>query len=790
MNASAPALALLLGGAWLALLVAPARAQAPDATPSQVPAAQPLPVLPAGFDAPPVSVASQSIEQLMALPEVVVPRPRTLTILHTNDSYGLFEAVKLDPYRARPTIAGGLARAAALIGGERDRASATLLFSAGNVLGPSSLAATTRGRSVIEAMNQAGYDAWLPANHDFGYGLDALMDRVRESSASAVLTNVRWAKSKEPVAKPYALFERGGLRVAVIGLLDGGLAQYVDLKDSARIEVVPPLESVACWVPIIRKEATPDIVVALAHLSLDQEMPLLTRDSGIDLVIGGFNSSNPNAIAVHEVVGIDGKRALHAGAFGTAVGKARLTFEPGPQGDYRLSRIEPDMLRLDEELPHSLGGALTGLVQSAKKDSADAWTRSYGGLARLADRATSDDAKALIPEIMRLAARAEVAVLPRAFFHDERIYGPITTTKSLYYAMPWEDALAVAEVRGSVLVTLYDKALAGDRPYALAAGIAKVSGVVQINGRPAEADTTYSIAVPLPAVQGKSLGLEALNGAKSRTARTSVREAMVAYFDEQGKLGRAVSRAGFPDYYLTPFWKSSLQLATDLQRRAVDTAGARYPDLTWKGDKSGMSWGGDLTYEAGTTWAANELENTLKLSYHSDQLSDGKSQTSADRIQFISDYRTQAFSAQTKPYATLTLNTRFVNDKDPRYFLGQLGTGVSHQLPLGLEVRAGIEYRHHFFDRTQPDRTGGTSQVLFKQTLWGLALSTDLKLFATGNVAGEGVLMDDESVISLPLTDTTALSYKFNAYHNTLFPDWATRHMVGLVFKFNQPWLF
>ncbi|MNL48813.1 hypothetical protein D3C87_1716960 [compost metagenome] len=57
-------------------------------------------------------------------------------------------------------------------------------------------------------------------------------------------------------------------------------------------------------------------------------------------------------------------------------------------------------------------------------------------------------------------------------------------------------------------------------------------------------------------------------------------------------------------------------------------------------------------------------------------------------------------------------------------------------------------------------------------------------------MAGEGVLLDDESVVSLPLTDTTALSYKFNAYRNTLYPDWATRHMVGLVFKFDQPWLF
>lgn len=733
-----------------------------------------------------------SVESLLAPPPVVVPRPKTLMVLHTNDWYGLFDPVKLDPYSSRPKIVGGLSRAAALIDKERSRGIPTLLLCSGNVLGPNMVSAATRGKAMVEAMNRMGYDAWLPSNHDFNYGLDVLRERIREASASAVLTNVRWAKTDQTFARPYALFERGGLKVAVLGLVDQDVVQYIDFAEAPRITIDPPMDAVARWVPLIRRAATPDVIVAMTHLSLDREMALLTRDSGVDLVIGGFNTTNASAIAIHEVVGVDGKRALHAGGFGTAVGKARLTFEPTPQGDYQLARIEPGLIRLDDEtLPYKVAEATSSpivtLSQETKRLAARAWTEESGKLARLAEDLESDQVMGLVPEIMRLQARSEVGVVPRSFFHNERVFGPINSPRALLYAMPWEDALSVVELKGSQLSSLY---YAARGRHAFFAGLSEKDGAVWINGRPLESKANYTVASTYPATRGKVSGLEGLAGGTSRVLTISVRRAVLRYFRQQGKLGREVSLTGFPDYFRIPFWKSSLQFTTDLQRRQVDADGKRYPDLSWKADKSGMSWGGDLTYDLGTNWGPHELDNTLNLSYHSDQLSDGKSQTSSDKIQLVTDYRSDTLWSVAKPYATLTLTTRFNNDQDPRYFLGQLGTGVSHPFPFGLELREGIEYRHHFFDPKQADKTGGTFQLAFKRSVYWLNLQTDLKLFATPDLGKDGLLIDDESVFSVPLTETTALSYKVNLYRNTLYPDWANRHLLGVTFKFTQPWLF
>jgi hypothetical protein len=772
-------LALLV---WLGTMPGPARAE--TATPSATASL-----------APPVPLASASLEQLLSPPEPVVPRPRTLTLLHVNDTFGCFLPIRVDPYTSQERETGGAVRLAAMVARERAAGGPTLFLCAGNALGPRPHAAIHRGRDVVAFMNRLGVDAWLPCGYDFSYGVDTLLDRISEASASAVLTNVRWSGNGLPIARPYATFERGGVKVAVLGLVDPAGVGLVNFADRARIAFDPPLEAAERWVPIIRHQASPDVIVALTHLTLDQEMPLLSRHSGIDLVVGGFVSTNPSAIAIHQVIGSETKRALHAGAFGTALGKARLTLEPNPQGVYRLARLEPDWLRLDDEtlpLKQAIRGApaiASDLSALIARDAAE-WTRDHGDLANLSNHLAPGGARRVVAEIMRLRAHAEVAVVPRSFFHDEEVYGPVSSAKSLYYALPWEDALSVVNVPGDRLETLFNRleSLPGS---GLFAGLERLDGTLRVNDRPLDPKAHYSVAVPYPATLGLHLGFEALTGMKATLFTVSVRRAVVQYLQEQARLGRAVSSQDFPDYSQIPFWKSNLQLTTDMSRNAVDTAGGKYPDLTWNSDKSGMSWGGDVVYQLGTAWGTNELDDSLELAYHSDQLATGQSQTTTDKIQFIGDYRSRLWSQLVKPFATLTLTTRFINDPaSPPFFLGQITTGFSHQLPIGLELREGAEYRHHLFDRTQPDKTGGTMEVIVRQALGWFKLSTDLKLFATPHLSADGLLIDDQTIVSLPLTDVTSLTYQLDLYRNTLFPDWANRHLMGLTIKLAQPWLY
>ncbi|MNX12159.1 Trifunctional nucleotide phosphoesterase protein YfkN precursor [compost metagenome] len=782
-------LALLLALAIAPAAAADVRADAasssavPNATESALPAS-------ASVALGPVALEPEPLET------VLVPKPKSVLILHTNDTYGIFEPVTVDPYSALPRTIGGLPRQAVAIVQAREDGSPTLLLSAGNILGPGATSAHTQGKAIVQALNRMGYDAWLPSNHDFSYGIAALKARIQDAKFPVVLANVLEKKTGKPLAKPYALFERDGVKIAVLGLTDARSRDYLSVDEADLLTFENPNEAAAKWVKIIKEQDQADLIVALTHLSLDQEMPLLAADSGIDLVVGGFNSTDPKDIAVHQVAGIDGKRALHAGGYGTMLGKARLTLDQGPGGRYRIARIEPDLLRLDEEqIPawHLTTKApeIVTLTFEARRNISDAWKRDNEKAAELEGALSANDAMQMVANIMRETARSEASLIQRAHFHDGGAFGQVTSARSLYYLMPWEDPLVAVQVKGSVLTSLAPLTK-GSRPKLFSAGLGMVGDEARLNGRAIKADAYYLVAVPLPVAQGKVPGLTDLLNEDMRRYPATVRQSVLNYLRAQGALGKKVSLKSFPDFRQIPFWRSTLILNMDMTRRSVEKAGDKYPDLSWKGDRSGFAYGGDMDFKVGAAWGVHDVKHGLALSYRTDQLADGKTQISSDRIQYSSDYQADVLFASTKPFVNLTMTTRFVQDKSPKFFLGQLGGGLSHDLSwLGLTIREGVEHRRHFLDRDQqPDRTGATVGVVWKKDFGFFSLREDLKLFSTLDLEKEGILTDSETELIIPLTKITAISYKVNLYKNTLFPDWANRHLLGLSFRFNQPWVF
>lgn len=742
-------------------------------------------------------MASDSVAvQPEALEAVLVPKPKSVLILHTNDTYGIFEPVTIDPYSALPRTIGGLPRQAVAIVEARATGTPTLLLSAGNILGPGATSAHTQGKAIVEALNRMGYDAWLPSNHDFSYGIAALKARIKEAKFPVVLANVLEKKTGKPLAKPYAVFDRDGVKIAVLGLIDSRSRDYLNVDEADHLIFQNPGEAAATWVKTIKEKESPDLIVALTHLSLDQEMPLLSAHSGIDLVVGGFNSTDPKDIAVHQVAGIDGKRALHAGGFGTMLGKARLTLDQSPGGRYRIARIEPDLLRLEEDqIPAwslvSKAAEIVTLTFDARRNVSEAWQRENGKAAELEGLLSANEAMQVVANIMRETARSEASLIHRSYFHDGGAFGEVSTAKSLYYLMPWEDPLVVIQVKGSVLTTLAAQTK-GARPRLFSAGLRMVGDEARLNGRTISADTYYLVSVPLPVAQGKVPGLTDLASEEMRRTPLTIRQSVLQYLRAQGALGRKVSLKSFPDYAHVPFWRSTLILNMDMTRRAVEKAGDIYPDLSWKGDRSGFAYGGDMDLKLGAAWGAHAVKHGLALSYRTDQLADGKSQISSDRIQLSSDYQAGVLWAWTRPFVNLTMTTRFVQDKSPKFFLGQLGGGFSQEFSnWGLTIREGIEHRRHFLDRDQqPDRTGATLGLVWKRDFGAFSLREDLKLFSTLDLEKDGLLTDSESELVIPLTKVTAISYKVNLYKNSRFPEWANRHLLGLSFRFNQPWVF
>ena len=97
-----------------------------------------------------------------------------------------------------------------------------LRIDCGDTVQGSSISRHSNGKGMIALLNLFGCDVWVPGNHDFEFGRDNLLGLVR-SFQGAVLA----ADWKDPAAGKWKLFERNGVRCAVIGMTDPKMAQRV-----------------------------------------------------------------------------------------------------------------------------------------------------------------------------------------------------------------------------------------------------------------------------------------------------------------------------------------------------------------------------------------------------------------------------------------------------------------------------------------------------------------------------------------------------------------------------------
>ena len=201
---------------------------------------------------------------------------KKLIIFQTNDVYRI-RAV--DGGRR-----GGLARVAALVAEERRRGSDVLYLHAGDLLFPSFMSRHFQGRQMIEAMNQAGLDMATFGNHEFDDpDPKVLLSRISESRFSWVSSNVLDARTGKPFGgvRPYLLREVGSARVGIFGLT---LAE----RSQAYVRYLDPLVAAEKTIQALRREGV-SFLIALTHLSMEEDRALARHYPEIDLIAGGHD---------------------------------------------------------------------------------------------------------------------------------------------------------------------------------------------------------------------------------------------------------------------------------------------------------------------------------------------------------------------------------------------------------------------------------------------------------------------------------------------------------------------
>ncbi len=188
-------------------------------------------------------------------------------------------------------------------------------------------------------INYMGYDAQTVGNHDIETG-HAVYDKwIREVKCPMLGANVIDTSTGQPYLKPYAIFVRDGVRIAVIGMLTPAIPNWLSYNLWEGMRFDDMVESARYWIEYVKEKERPDVVIGLFHSGWDggittnkyqeNETLRIAQDvPGFDLILYGHDHKS-NKHVVKNAIGATLCMNPSSNAEYVCDASIKITFENG-----------------------------------------------------------------------------------------------------------------------------------------------------------------------------------------------------------------------------------------------------------------------------------------------------------------------------------------------------------------------------------------------------------------------------------------------------------------------------
>lgn len=271
-----------------------------------------------------------------------------LRMIETTDVHGRF--FPYDFVRQQPTE-GSLVRVSSYVDSLRNiYGDRLLLMDAGDVL---------QGQPVVTyynyektdvpnvasgVSNYLRYDVQTMGNHDVETG-HAVYDKwIGELKCPMLAANMVSAATGEPYLKPYVMFNRDGIKIAVIGLITPGVPSWLSEQLWSGLRFEDAVASARKWIDIVKKQERPDLIVGLFHTGVNDHS--LTNGSRNDAtadiarMVPGFDIifyGHDHTTHYEEITSSDGSKTLIVNPANNAMRVADAEIEVSKKGDKKIN---------------------------------------------------------------------------------------------------------------------------------------------------------------------------------------------------------------------------------------------------------------------------------------------------------------------------------------------------------------------------------------------------------------------------------------------------------------------
>jgi len=494
-----------------------------------------------------------------------------LDILWTNDLHG-----GIDPYAATfmnpqfPPQLGGGGSMATYINEVRALSDGVhrscLLMDIGDFFQGHPIGTVTDGQAVIKYMNMMGFDLTVIGNHEYDIPEDRLINTYSLAEFPVLSCNVYRDGTDQLVeyATPYLIFEKMGIRIAVIGLTTTDTEDMSSPDHIKDVEFRDAKVALEKYIPIVREQEHADIVIVAGHMGLPYEPePVYQRRY---IKYGGhyqrFMGYDAQELA-HEVQGIDLFVGGHMHKGFQAPWEDPVTHTLVIQGYAYGSNIGHFILKIDKDTKTITGWTgpaegeiLVTLMQDTfvptpgVQDSILAMqARAEKGMEEVIGETSvylsrTGDVQSLIGnfvmDAMLAETNADFAFLNLGGIRADIPEGPITY-RNVFDVMPFDNQIVVFEADGAFLRSIIEKRIEGGRHGVRVAGVEVVYSrkrpdldritTLLVGGQPLDPNKIYHIATSDYLMEGNA-GLTMLTRVPEENItrlQTNLRDIMVNY---------------------------------------------------------------------------------------------------------------------------------------------------------------------------------------------------------------------------------------------------------------------
>jgi 5'-nucleotidase len=363
-----------------------------------------------------------------------------LTVIHTNDSHSHL---------------GNIARLATVISEIKDEAGSdnTLLLDAGDVCGGTVYYNLYRGQADIYFMEQLGYEAMCPGNHEFDHGAEAFSAFMDSVDFPVVCANVDFSNEEnvDIIPVPWVIIEKNGERYGIFGLLTQETAEIASPGENIKIN--DPIAAAREAVAELQQQGITKII-ALTHQGWQDDLNLAAAVEGIDIIIGAHSATvpetYPEVISSHDVPTL----VVQGGDYREYLGRLDVVFDKSGV----LKSWNGELVKIDDAIAEDV--AIAEILAVLQQPISEMMTDVIGQTAVFLDGENENIrsgetnlgnmiADAVLAKVK--AAGADIAIVNSGGIRVSVPAGDITHEK-LMEVLPFENYLILIDITGEQLV--------------------------------------------------------------------------------------------------------------------------------------------------------------------------------------------------------------------------------------------------------------------------------------------------------------------------------------------------